>query len=125
MAEQKWHYEKLDEEGKIKRCPMNDNKGEITGKFIINLPAYFDENPEERIKLGWIKHIEHYPSEIEYDRQSQYLQKSVRQIDEYTVEDEYSVFDKIEEMLLLEEMLDCVNWGSNGGGIVFVGMEEP
>lgn len=125
MNEQKWYYEKLDEEGKIKRCPMNDGKGEITGKLIINLPAYFDENPEERIKLGWIKHIEHYPSEIEYDRQSQYLMKSVNQIDEHTVEDEYSVFDKTEEMMLLEEMLDCVNWGGSGGGIVFVGMEEP
>lgn len=125
MAEQKWYYEKLDEEGKIKRCPMNDDKGEITGKFIINLPAYFDENPEERIKLGWIKHISHDPKEIEYDRQSQYLMKSVNQIDEYTVEDEYSVFDKTEEMLLLEEMLDCVNWGGSGGRIVFVGMEEP
>ena len=121
MSEQKWYYERLDEEGKIKHCPMNDDKGEITGKFIINLPAYFDENPEERIKLGWIKHIEHYPNEIEYDRQSQYLMKSVNQIDENTVEDEYSVFDKTEEMLLLEEMLECVNWG--GSGIVFVGQE--
>ena len=125
MAEQKWYYEKLDEEGKIKRCPMNDDKGKITGKFIINLPAYFDENPEERIKLGWIKHIWHNNSEIEYDHQSQYLQKSVKQIDDFTVEDEYSVFDKTEEMLLLEEMLECVDWGGNGGGIVFVGMEEP
>ena len=121
MAEQKWYYEKLDEEGNIKRCPTNDAKGEITGKFIINLPAYFDENPKERIKLGWIKHIEHYTSEIEYDHQAQYLQKSVKQIDDFTVEDEYTVFDKTEEMLLLEEMLECVNWG--GSGIVFVGQE--
>ena len=125
MEKQKWYYERLDEEGNIKRCPQNDDKGEITGKFIINLPAYFDENPEERIKLGWIKHIEHYPKEVEYDHQSQYLQKSVKQIDEHTVEDEYAVFDKTEEMLLLEEMLECVDWGGNGGGIVFVGMEEP
>ena len=125
MAEQRWTYEKLDEEGNIKHCPPNDAKGEITGKFIINLPAYFDENPEERIRLGWIKHIEHYSKEIEYDRQSQDLQKSVRQIDAHTVEDEYAVFDKTEEMLLLEEMLECVDWGGNGGGIVFVGMEEP
>lgn len=121
MAEQKWYYEKLNEEGNIKRCPMNDSKGEITGKFILNLPAYFDENPEERIRLGWIKHIEHYPKEVEYDHQAQYLQKTVKQIDDFTVEDEYVVFDKTEEMLLLEEMLDCVNWG--GSGIVFAGVE--
>ena len=125
MAEQKWYYERLDEEGNIKRCPQNDDKGKITGKFIINLPAYFDENPKERIKLGWIKHIEHYSKEVEYDHQSQYLQKSVKQIDDFTVEDEYTVFDKTEEMLLLEEMLECVDWGGTGGRIVFVGMEEP
>lgn len=121
MAEQKWYYEKLDEEGKIKRCPANDSKGEITGKFIINLPAYFDENPEERIRLGWIKHIEHYEKEVEYNRQTQYLEKSVKQIDEYTIEDVYHVLDKTEEMLLLDEMLEAV--GYTGGGIVFAGLE--
>ena len=44
MAEQKWKYEKLDEKGDVRFCPINDSKGEITGKFIINLPAYFDED---------------------------------------------------------------------------------
>ena len=38
MAELTWVYEKLDEDGKIKRLPQNDSKGEITGKFIIGLP---------------------------------------------------------------------------------------
>ena len=123
MAEQKWYYEKLDEEGKIKRCPVNDPKGEITGKFIVNLPAYFDENPEERIRLGWIKHIEHYPKEVEYNRQTQYLQRGYKQIDEYTIEDEYYVLDKTEEMLLLEEMLEAVGY-AGGGSITFVGMED-
>ena len=125
MSEQKWYYEKLDEEGKIKRCPMNDNKGEITGKFIINLPAYFDENPEERIRLGWIKHITHEPyKELEnFNQQSQYLSKTTVQVDEFTVEDVYNILDKSEEQLLLEEILGGTD--VYGGGIVFVGMEEP
>lgn len=122
MAEQKWKYEKLDEEGNVKYCPMNDSKGEITGKFIINLPAYFDEHPEERIRLGWIKHIEHYPKEIEYNSQTQYLQRGYKQIDEYTIEDEYEVFDKTEEMMLLEELLDTVGYGVSGT-VTFIGME--
>lgn len=122
MAEQKWKYEKLDEEGNVKYCPMNDSKGEITGKFIINLPAYFDEHPEERIRLGWIKHIEHYPKEIEYNSQTQYLQRGYKQIDEYTIEDEYEVFDKTEEMMLLEELLDTVGHGVSGT-VTFIGME--
>lgn len=121
MAEQRWKYEKIDDEGNIKLCPMNDAKGEITGKFIINLPAYFDENPEERIRLGWIKHIEHVPKEVEYNKQTQYLQGSYKQIDEYTIEDVYHVLDKTEEMLLLEEMLEAE--GYTGGGIVFAGLE--
>lgn len=125
MSEQKWYYEKLDEEGKIKRCPMNDDKGEITGKFIINLPAYFDENPEERIRLGWIKHITHEPyKELEnFNQQSQYLSKTTVQVDEFTVEDVYNILDKSEEQLLLEEIMEGTN--AYAGGIVFVGMEEP
>lgn len=119
MAELKYHYEKLDEEGKITRCPLHDLKSEITGKIILNLPAWFDENPEERIRLGWIKHIEHYEKDIEYNRQTQYLQKSVEQIDEYTVEDVYDVFDKTEEIMLLEEMLDAISY-TGGGSIVFM-----
>ena len=116
MEELKWTYEKLDENGKIKFCPMNDSKGEVTGKFIINLPAYFDENPEERIRLGWIKHIGHSEKEVEYNHQTQYLQRSYKQIDEYTIEDEFSVFDKTEEMMLLEELLDAV--GGNKSDII-------
>jgi len=46
------HYERLDENYKIIRCPTFDYDGKYTGKIIINLPAYFDENPEERIRLG-------------------------------------------------------------------------
>lgn len=122
MALRKWNYEKLDENGNIKRLPENDSKGEITGKFIIGLPEYFDEHPEERIRLGWTKHIRHDTREIEYNKQTQYLEQSVKQIDEYTVEDEYFVFDKTEEMMLLEEMLDAI--GYMGSGISIIGMED-
>lgn len=121
MAEQNRSYVKLDEKGEIKRCPMNDSKGEITGKFVINLPAYFDEHPEERKRLGWIKRIQHTPKEIDYNRQTQYLQWSYKQIDEFTIEDVCEVIDKTEEMLLLEEINEAVGYG--GGGIAFVGVE--
>lgn len=121
MAEQNWSYIKLDEKGEIKRCPMNDSKGKITGKFVINLPAYFDEHPEERKRLGWIKHIQHTPKEIDYNKQTQYLQWSYKQIDEFTIEDVCEVIDKTEEMLLLEEINEAV--GYSGGGIVWAGLE--
>lgn len=117
MELRKWSYEKLDENGNVKYCPMNDTDGAITGKHIIGLREYFDENPEERIRLGWIKHIIHRAQDIEYNKQTQYLQRSYRQIDPYTIEDEYTVLDKTEEMMLLEEMLEVV--GNTGGeGII-------
>ena len=122
MAELKWRYEKLDEHGNVKMLPANDSKGEITGKFIIGLPEYFDEHPEERIRLGWIKHIEHSVKEIKYNNQTQYLRRNMIQIDEYTVEDSWEVFDKTEEMLLLEEMLDSIGY-MGGSGIIWAGVE--
>ena len=112
-------YKKLDENYKLKHCPMNDTDGSITGKIIINVPAYFDENPSERIRLGWIKHIQHDAREAEYNHQTQYLVRSTRQIDDYTVEDVFNVMDKTEEMLLLEELLNVVD----SGGITFIGGE--
>lgn len=122
MAELTWVYEKLDEDGKIKRLPQNDSKGEITGKFIIGLPEYFDEHPEERKRLGWIKYIRHNINDVPYNKQTQYVRSSVIQIDEYTVEDVYDVFNKTSEMLLLEEMLDSIGY-MGGGTVTFVGME--
>lgn len=122
MAELKWRYEKLDEHGNVKMLPANDSKGEITGKFIIGLPEYFDEHPEERIRLGWIKHIEHSVNEIKYNKQTQYLRRNMIQIDENTVEDSWEVFDKTEEMLLLEEMLDSIGY-MGGSGIIWAGVE--
>ena len=118
MADKNWYYEKLDENMEIKRCPQDDKEGKETGKFILNLPAYFDENPEERKRLGWIKHITHEPNEvIVYNRQSEYVVKSTKQVDEWTVEDIFHVLPKSEEQLLFEEMLAIASWGD--GAITF------
>ena len=122
MAEKnKWSYQKLDTEtGKIKYAPVNDFDGSVTGHIVFGVPTWFDENPEERKRLGWIKHIQHDPKDIEYNKRTQYLVQSVRQVDEYTVEDEYHVMDKSEEMMRLEELTrnswswesdDIVVWG--------------
>ena len=112
-----YRYKKLDKDGKVQYCPLNDYDGSITGtgNCIIGLKAWFDENPEERKRLGWIKHIEYEkPSEIyedlpEYDPTLHYLSKSTEKIDEYTVKDKYYVIEKTEEMLAMEEMLEVMN----------------
>ena len=118
--EPKWHYEKLDENGKVKYAPPNDADGKITGRHVFGLKAWFDENPEEARRLGWIKHIEHKTKDIEYNRQTQFLVNGIKTIDEYTVEDEWHIMDKSEEMMRLEET-GCtwfdddgiVTWGVN------------
>lgn len=122
----RWGYEKLNEDMKIEYLPTNDTDGKITGKIIMNLKAYFDENPEERIRLGWTKHITYSDEEIkekvQYNPQTQYLIKYQKQIDEYTIEDAYNVIDKTEEMMLFEDML-ALTWGTSinavGNGIYF------
>ena len=118
----KHDYEKLDENLNVKYCPTNDLDGSITGHIVFGLKYWFDENPEERIRLGWIKHIRHFETEIEYDKQTQYLVQSVKQIDDYTLEDEYHVMDKSEDMMALEEMLESLGVVTNtnsGDGITF------
>ena len=112
MAE-KWNYEKLDENNKIKFCPMNDYDGKITGHIVFGVKAWFDENPEERKRLGWVKHIYHDMKEIEYNKRTQYLQKYIKQIDEYTVEDVWHVMDKSEEMMRLNELTRGGFWGDD------------
>ena len=115
MAET-YYYEKYDPDtGDIKRCPTDDKDAGVTGKIILNLPRYFDENPEERKRLGWIKHITHDTREIDYNRQSQFLVCTLRQIDEYTIEDTYHVLDKSEDQLAFEEMLSVAGFTSVGG----------
>ena len=108
-----WNYEKLQEDGKVKRIETNCNDfdAKITGKYVFGVKAYFDENPEERIRLGWTKHIHHNPDKwVSYNKQTQYLAKSVKVIDAYTIEDEYHVMDKTEEMMRRDEENSGCDW---------------
>lgn len=114
-----WRYEKLDENMELQYCPMDDKDGSVTGHIVLNVPAWFDENPEERIRLGWIKHIYHDEDEIEYNRQTQFLVISTKQVDEYTIEDVYHILDKSEDQLLFEEMLSVATWDTSVGGSGF------
>lgn len=107
-----WRYERMNEKMEIEQCPIDDKDGAITGKIILNVPAYFDENPDERIRLGWTKHITHDTEEVEYNRQTQFLVQSTKVIDEYTIEDEYHVLDKSEDQLAFEEMLSVASGGT-------------
>lgn len=108
---EKYSYIKL-ENGEIKHLPLHDPNGKIIpGKHIINLKEWMDENPEERKRLGWIKQIHQDIKEIEYDKQTQCLQRYATWIDPYTIKDEYIVLDKSEEIMLLEEMLETVDYG--------------
>ena len=110
--ETNYTYEKFDENGKVTYCPGNDYDGSITGHIVMNIKAWFDENPEERKRLGWIKHIHHSSRDIEYNPDTQRIVWSAKKIDEYTIEDEYHVVDKSEEMLRLEELLSALNYQS-------------
>ena len=88
----KWEYEKVDENANVHYCPGCDESGKITGHIIFGLPIWFDEHPEERKTLGWIKHI--HPDKPDYDKQRQFLLVGAKAIDEYTIEDYYIVKDK-------------------------------
>lgn len=103
-----YYYEKL-VDGKRKTVSefTIDSDRSITGKYIVNVKAYFDENPEERIRLGWTKHI-HPDRDLVYDKQTQYLVVLPKQVDEFTIVDEYHALPKSEEMLELEEMLESI-----------------
>ncbi len=115
----RYEYEKFDENGARHYCPMNDLDGSVTGHIVLNVRAWFDEHPEERKALGWIKHIHPDLSGVEYNKQSQYIITTPRVIDDYTVEDVYRVMDKSEEMMLFEEMAITM------GLAVVYGMYEP
>lgn len=116
-----WYYEKLNEKGKLKQAPTNDYDGKITGHIVFGVARWFDENPEERIRLGWVKHITHKTKDIEYDRATQYLVKQVKTVDEHTVEDVYHVMNKSEEQMRLEE-LHTYEW--DGDGVYFWGEDD-
>lgn len=123
MAEKRnWYYERVTDDGDMEQCPVLDLDGSVTGHVVFGVEQWFDENPDERIRLGWVKHITH--DEVEYNRQTQFLQKSTRRVDEHTVEDVYHVMDKSEEVMMLEEVLEImgVNAGfTQLGGITFFG----
>lgn len=93
-----------------------DHDKSITGKFVVNVKAYFDENPEERIRLGWTKHI-HPDSSLIYDKQTHYLVTLPKQIDDYTIEDQYYALPKSEDMLELQEMLESL-------GVYYYGADD-
>lgn len=103
-----YDYEKL-VDGKRKTVSEYtiDSDRSITGKYIINVKSYFDENPAERIRLGWTKHI-HPDRDLVYDKQTHYLVVLPKQVDEFTIVDEYHALPKSEEMLELEEMLESI-----------------
>lgn len=113
MAES-YTYVKYDENYKVKYLPQNDYDRAITGKIVYNLRAYFDENPEEWKRLGWIKHIHPDRDGIEYNKQTQYLEVTQRQIDPWTITDEYHVMDVTEEMMRYAEMMNLSGYGGNG-----------
>lgn len=97
-------------DGNIEGAPISDIDAKITGHHIVNLKAWLDENPEERIKLGYIKHI--YESDPEYDRQTEFVTVRTNVIDEYTVEDITIVKKKSEEMMEAEELGSHLRMGT-------------
>lgn len=112
-----WQYEKLQEDGKIKTIAGNHNDfdGKITGHIVFGVKEWFDENPEERIRLGWTKHIKHNVDKwVQYNKQTQYLLKHVKIIDQYTIEDVYEVLDKTEDIMRKAEESGDGSWISIG-----------
>ena len=127
---QHYKYEKYNEEKQRMEHAShftNDVDGSITGHIVMDVASWFDENPEERTRLGWIKHIWYDKPEdagVEFNQQTQFYVIETRTIDEYTVEDVYHVKDKSEDQLLFEQMLSIANNGYEGyGGITFIGGE--
>ena len=120
-----WTYEKLKEDGKIETVTMNKNDfdGSITGHIVFGVKEWFDEHPEERVRLGWVKHIRHNPEKygIEYNKQTQYLEKTVKRLDAYTCEDVYEVKYKTEYMMRRAEESGYIPDGWETNGIVFYG----
>lgn len=122
-----YRYERLDENNMVQHCPINDYDGSITGtgKCIIGLKMWFDENPEKRKALGWIKHYYYTKnSEVledlpEYDPTLHYLSLSTEKVDEYTTRDRYRLIEKTDQMYELEEQLEAMNlYVPNGTMIV-------
>lgn len=109
-----WRYEKLDETGRMQYCPHSDPNGEITGQHVIYLKQWFDENPEERKRLGWVKHLyyesneEFYADYPDFNPALQYAVPGTKIIDEWTIMDSYDLADKTDEMKELEAMFEIM-----------------
>lgn len=122
-----WSYERLKADGKIETVSVYtiDSKKEYTGKFVFNVRAYFDENPDLWKANGWTKHITWEQKEIDekwpHNKQTQLLMKSTRNVDEHTIEDTFYVVDKSEEMMRLQELMSVVHGWDDG--IVFYGAD--
>lgn len=105
-----WQYEQLQADGTVKIVGTNRNDfdAKITGKYVFGVKEYFDENPEEAHRLGWVKHIMHNAEKwINYNKQTQYLVRTTKTIDAYTYEDVYLIMDKTEDMMrAAEEAVD-------------------
>ena len=117
-----WSYERLKEDGKIETVSINKNDfdGSITGHIVFGVKEWFDEHPEERVRLGWVKHIHHNPEKygIEYNKQTQYLEKTVKRLDAYTCEDEYEVKYKTEDMMRRAEESGYITDGWDQSGSI-------
>ena len=122
MSSERWTYEKFRDDGTVQHCPTNDTDGSITGHIVFGVKQWFDENPQERIRLGWIKHILHERKETGYDPQTQYITTSTVAVNSHTIEDVHHVHDKSEEMFALEDLLEAIE--NRSGGLIFVGANE-
>ena len=120
-----WTYERLDENGNVQHCPMVDADGSVTGRVVINVKAWFDENPDERIARGWVKHISYDYDEIKemcpHDPQTQLLVRSTRQVDEHTIEDAFHAIDKSEEAMLMEDIFNTAGLYVPTGHVILDG----
>ena len=123
MSKRTHSYIKLQDDMSVKYCPRNDYDGSVTGHIVFEVSTWFDEHPEERKALGWVKLIYADRDEVEYDRQTQYLVLGLEQVDDYTVQQVYYPLDKSEEMMLLEDMMEALGYG--GGSLFqFFGLDE-
>lgn len=120
-----WTYERLRDDGTMQYCPAIDSDGSVTGHIVINVKAWFDEHPEERIARGWIKHVSYDPEEVKerwpHNPQTQLLVHSVVQVDEHTIEDAYHVIDKSEESKLMEDIFGTTGLYVSVGHVILDG----
>lgn len=119
-----WDYRKIKDDGKIEIISTNKNDfdGTLTGHpGVFGVKEWLDENPEERIRLGYTKCIHHnIKKTVVYNSQTQYLIKEVRILDEFTTEDIYHVMDKTEEMMRsAEEGTSGAEWVSGSDDVLF------